>query len=76
MQERNLSQSSSFVDALKNHLPLMEDTGILEDFMAKLSPAPDKDTLWMRLSKTVDLHIKNCEGLLKSSNSVLPAKYD
>ncbi|CAL1672215.1 unnamed protein product [Lasius platythorax] len=39
----------------------MEDTGILEDFMAKLSTAPDKDTLWMRLSKTVDLHIKNCE---------------
>jgi len=76
LQECNPRLDSSFVDVLKNHPQPMEDSGIIEDFLVKLSAAPDKDTLWVRLNKTVDLHIKNCEGIAKPPNSVLPLKND
>lgn len=76
LQERNPRSRSSFVDVLKNHPQPMEDSGIIEDFLVKLSAAPDKNILWMRLNKTIDLHIKNCGGIGNPPNSVLPFKND
>lgn len=76
MRECSGRLGPSFVEVLRKHSQPMEDSGILEDFLAKLSAAPDKGTLWMRLIKTVDLHTKNCGSKDKPYNSVISALND